>query len=129
MLSYSLILFHPAATGSLVAVVDDEGETRGRGTVHIHDGTSNTILVADGSANASCADSDGDGTAGLARMTFALRDIRTGARLTAEISPIAGDIDHRGRVKVKFPDLGGADAPLEVDGLVLVRSPGGERHR
>lgn len=120
MLSYSLILFHPVATGSLVAIVDDDGTARGHGAIHVRDGTSNTILVADGSADASCADTDGDGTAGLARMTFELRDIRTGARLTAEISPIAGDIDRQGRVKVKFPDRGGTD-PLEVEAQLVLR--------
>lgn len=124
-----MILFHPAAAGSLVATVDDDGTVRGHGAVHIRDGTSNTVLVADGSAGAACADTDGDGTAGLARLTFELRDIRAGARLTAEISPIVGDVDHQGRVKVKFTDRGGNAGPVVADGLVLVGGPGSHHHR
>lgn len=114
--------------GSLVATVDD-GDARGRGTVHVHDGTSKTILIADGSVDAACVDTDGDGTAGLARMSIGLHDIQSGARLTAEVTPSNGDIDDRGRMKVKFPDLGADSGPLEVDAWITAKKAGGEHRR
>lgn len=119
-----LILLDPPVNGGFVATIDRDGDARGHGAVHIRDGTSNTILVADGSADASCADTDGDDTAGLARLSFGLREVRTGARFTAEVSPVNGNIDHQGRVKVKFPDLGADGDPLEIDGWLKVNGPG-----
>ncbi|CAN5776875.1 hypothetical protein BH23CHL2_BH23CHL2_16700 [soil metagenome] len=57
-------------------------------------------------------------------MSFGLHEVRTGARFTAEVTPVSGDIDDQGRVKVKFPDLGADGDALEVDGWIKVKGPG-----
>lgn len=102
MVGLLLILISPQIDGQLVAKVDTDGEAHGHGTLHIHDGTSNTILVAEGAANASCADADGDGVGGLVRLSVVLRDVRAGQTVTGVVTPVEGDADESGRVKVQF---------------------------
>ena len=115
-----LFMNAPPVDGALVAVVDADGQARGHGAVHIRDGASHTILIAEGPAQATCGDADGDGRAGLTRLSFELREVRGGARLIAEATPVAGDIEKSGRVKVKFPSLRADGDPLEVGAWVHV---------
>ena len=99
-----LLLFVPSppVSGALVAVVDDSGSARGHGALHIGEANTHTILIADGSAAASCADSDGDGQSELTRASFGLRDIRTGESSIGVVLPTDDDVDRHGRIKVRF---------------------------
>jgi hypothetical protein len=58
--------------------------------------------VADGTANASCADTDGDGVGGLIRLSIRLRDARTGEAYTGIIAPLDGDADESGRMMARL---------------------------
>lgn len=58
----------PAVQGlHLVLRFGADGDATARGTVHVRDGTSNTVLIA-GAAQAACADTDGDGVAGITAL-------------------------------------------------------------
>jgi hypothetical protein len=82
----------------LFVLIDRDGNERAQGAALLRDGTANTYLVAEPQgASATCADADGDGTAGLTRLAVGLRDAQTGARSTAVISPLAGELDASGR--------------------------------
>jgi hypothetical protein len=107
MLVGLVLFFEPPLNGALVAAVDNDGDARGHGAIQIRDGVSNTIHVADGTAQASCADADGDGAGGLVRLTIGLRDIRTGEAFTGIIAPLDGDIDETGRFKTRISFNGG----------------------
>jgi hypothetical protein len=62
----------------------------------IHDGTSNTVLVAERySSSASCADVDNDGIAGLTSLQLVMRNVRTHELLPVSIVPTDGEIDDR----------------------------------
>jgi hypothetical protein len=88
----------PGLRARIVVRIDRDGEARTSGTARIQDGTSNTILVAEERpTEASCADVDGDGTGGLTRLTFVLRDIRSGEQSTATVVPDGGEADEVGR--------------------------------
>jgi hypothetical protein len=115
------VILQPPLIGALTATVDDDGEARGHGAVHIQDSLSKTILVADGAAQASCADADGDGVGGLVRLTVGLRDIRTGASYTAVISPLEGDVDESGRFKVRISFERGEPSEHVFAGWLQVR--------
>jgi hypothetical protein len=78
--------------------------------------------VARGGAQANCADADGDGSAGLARLEAGFRNVRSGRRIRLILEPTEHDVDVSGlyefavqlgeqrgtgigRVRVKFPRL------------------------
>jgi hypothetical protein len=79
-------------------VIDSNGNEEARGFIHIRDGRERTLLLAvpDG-ANATCADSDGDGVAGVTRIEATFRDVESGRRLLTVLTPRDGEADERGR--------------------------------
>ncbi len=95
-----LLLFIPLdeASGHITTSAKSGGSAQAHGVLQIRDGTSNTVLIAEKSpANASCADTDGDGVAGVTSLQFSVRDVHTGQLLPISIAPVAGDVDDRTR--------------------------------
>jgi hypothetical protein len=64
------------------------------GGATIKDGTSNTFLVGEAPPSLACDDGNGDGFAGISRMTFDVRDVRTGELVQASLAPHDGELDH-----------------------------------
>ena len=54
------------------------------------------LAVSKQIVDASCADLDGDGTAGLARLEADFRDIATGDRVPVVLTPVKHDVDDDG---------------------------------
>jgi hypothetical protein len=117
-----VLLIAPPSNGALVAAVGNDSDTRGDGAIHIREGLSNTILVADGSAQARCADADGDGVSGVVRLAIGLRDARTGASHTGVIAPLQGDVDEWGRFKARLSFERGGLSGQDFEGWLLTRS-------
>ena len=113
--------FSQSIDGTLAAAVGDDGSARGHGAIHIRDEDSSTTLVSDGSADATCADSDGDGTAGLVRLSFGLQDARTGEFSLGVVFPTRGDIDESGRYRVRFLYDSLGQPTQEFEGWLRVR--------
>ena len=80
------------------------------------------ILVADGPAQANCGDSNGHGEAGVTGIVIGLRDVYTGVRRFVEVSPLNGDIEDEGRVKLRFLNLSPDGRDLIVEGLLRVKT-------
>ena len=66
------------------------------GGAHIQDGTSNTFLIGERLPAVSCADTDGDGRAGIVLLELLLRDIRTGELVSGFVIPADGELDDDG---------------------------------
>jgi hypothetical protein len=58
---------------------------------------SRILLVESGATTVACADTDGDGIAGLTEIEVAFGDVRSGEVVFASITPDAGEIDESGR--------------------------------
>ena len=99
------------------------------GTASISDGTSNTVLIAESAhSTATCADTNGDGHAGLAELRISFRGERSGERVGAAIVPDAGDIGRTGRhaATITFErELGSFEIVLDVDVKVPPGRPSG----
>jgi hypothetical protein len=63
------------------------------GTIRLEEGSQTRRLVAQGTGQASCADVDGDGIAGLTRLVAAFRDTATQTSHRIVLSPVGADID------------------------------------
>jgi hypothetical protein len=75
--------------------VDGSGDnSRGPGGTLI---PSRILLLESGATSAACADTDGDGVAGLTGVEVAFGDVRSGEVVFASIAPHAGEIDESGR--------------------------------
>jgi hypothetical protein len=86
---------------SLVVTVDSDGRAHTHGTVQIKDGTSNTVLIAEGIPTAaSCDDIDGDGVAGFTHLQFVMRDVRSSDLVPVSVIPASGEIDESGEEPV-----------------------------
>jgi hypothetical protein len=70
------------------------------GGVPVKDGTSNTVLLAEGVPSLSCGDADGDGRVGVVSVEFLLRDIRTGDLIPGFFVPNDGELDDNGQEEV-----------------------------
>lgn len=82
---------------NLAATFDADGTTRVRGVIRIDDPERRQNLVARGTGQSSCADSDGDGTGGLTRLAAEFRDARTKRPVQVVLrSPPTQDIDASG---------------------------------
>jgi len=64
-------------------------------------------LLQAGSGTAQCADADGDGLGGLARLEITFRDGRSGETVIAIITPEHGDVSVSGPfgARILFPGL------------------------
>jgi hypothetical protein len=107
--------------GALTVTVNDTGEARGHGAIVIRDDISNTVLVADGTAEASCGDLDDDGFGGLTSLTIGLQDVHTGERSIAIVAPAGGEVDESGRVEAQLVLERGSRSPQVFDGWLQVR--------
>jgi hypothetical protein len=89
-------------------VEDPVGLATVHGVLQIGEGQTQTVLVAEGAGGtAACADTDGDGIAGLVALTVPFRDTRTGASVPVRITPSgAQDLDESGayRLTVAFEE-------------------------
>lgn len=120
ILSFS---FGAAAQPGLVARVhvDREGGADARGVAVSGEERSTGALVAlPGGTQASCADADGDGVAGITAFTIEFGQPRGDARLLATVVPDRGEIDEGGwhPVAIGFGDT-------TVSGRVRAVLPGG----
>jgi hypothetical protein len=97
-----------------------------RGVVRVRDGTATTVLVAETTgAQASCADANRDGRAGVILLAWDGRHARTGERVPLALTPAAGeDIDREGRYDVTLR-VGDVEHRLAV----TVRALPGRRRR
>jgi hypothetical protein len=77
--------------------------------------------VADGSAEARCADFDDDGVGGLVRLSFGLRDVRTGETVVGVISPVEGEVDDSGWVKARLSLARDGAGERAFDGWLRIR--------
>jgi hypothetical protein len=68
-----------AGTVLTVRFADDANHPQVQGTIQLREGKAPTVLVAGGSAEATCADRNGDGLAGLVALTVPFQNVRTGA--------------------------------------------------
>ena len=100
--------------------VDANGQARVEGGARIQDGTSSTVLVAEQPAQASCADVDQDGLAGLTMLTHALRDVRSGELFTATVLPTDGEADTPGRHPATVTLTGGGRT-LTAAGMLVIQ--------
>lgn len=77
-----------------------DGDAVAHGTVHIRDGTSNTVLIVEGPAQAACADDDGDGIAGITALEMTGYDPRTGDEVLVSFASGDVEMDERGEYTV-----------------------------
>ena len=96
------------------------------GGIHIQDGTSNTILLAERVETVSCGDTDGDGRIGIVLVQFLLRDIRTDDLVLGFVIPTDGELDDDGTEAVtivigRFTAVGEVRSKFWVFGTELPR--------
>lgn len=107
------------------------GTARATGVIRLEDDAGRRILVAEpGGTQASCADTDGDGVAGLVRLSAGFRDVETGTRFDVVLVPTGPDIGVSGVYELILQV--GAEAPTTGTGFVRVqpfRRPRGRRNR
>src|SRR5262245_18643284 len=81
--------------------IDRDGVAQARGAAVIKDGLSNTVLIAEKHpTTASCADTNGNGVAGLTSLQFVMRDVHSGELVPVSIIPASGEIDKSGEDEV-----------------------------
>ena len=88
--------------------IDQGGRTTVAGVaVAPSDRPSQPRLLQASRGTAQCADVDGDGLGGLARIEITFRDARSGEAIIAIITPRKGDISTSGRfgARIVFPGL------------------------
>lgn len=81
------------ATIHIAVTVDALGTGQAHGVAHIRDGSSNTVLFAEGDAVLSCADINLNGVAGVTQLLLTMRDVRTGDVVPLIIVPDDGEMD------------------------------------
>lgn len=93
-----------------------------RGILRVADGDRVLTLVAErGGTQASCADVDGNGVPGLARLAFVARDRRTGKRMPITLTTAErDDIDRAGRYVVALR-VGGVERNVALAVRALPR--------
>ena len=100
--------------------VSATGRARTTGVIRLEDDTGRRILVAEpGGTQASCADVDGDGVAGLVRLSAVFRDVETGTPFDVVLVPTGSDLGVSGVHELILQV--GADAPTTGAGFVRVR--------
>ncbi len=112
----------------LVVAFGPDGTVETYGTIHVRDGTSNTVLIAESAPQSSCADSDGDGTAGVAFLQVAALDPYTGERLLVVIVPAAGELDDRGSHDIRI-EVGRHVIDTTIDVIPIPAGPSGLQDR
>jgi hypothetical protein len=92
---------HSGPTLRLTVRIAADGAARLHGTIRTPARRGTRLLkAARGGAQAACADADGDGAAGLVRLTATFRDVKTGARVPVVLVAAARDIVADGRYAV-----------------------------
>ncbi len=123
----------PSSVGiHLVGVVDADGALNIYGTLtmngtSVDDGTSNTVLIGEAPPRVSCADTDGDGVAGITALELVGRDPQSGEELLVFF--LGGrDLDERGDYSV-WVRVGNLASEITLALLPLPAGPpaGGER--
>lgn len=99
-----------------------DGTSEVRGTVHSRDDTSHTVLIAETLPNATCADSDGDGTAGITVLQVAGRNPETGDEVLMSVAAGDHDLDERGEYDVRL-EVGNLTTSVTLDVLPLPAGP------
>ena len=75
-----------------------DGSAQVHGVAHRRGAGANAILIADSSpAQATCADTDGDGDSGITSLQFDTRDPRSERLVPVSVVPVDGDIDDQTR--------------------------------
>ena|SRR5215213_6485206 len=96
-----------------------DGTAHVRGTIRLENDEGRRILVAErGDADASCADSNGDGVAGLVWLKAEFRDAKTKRRVDVVVVPTGGDLGVSG-VHGLIVQVG-EEAPVTGTGFVRV---------
>jgi hypothetical protein len=86
-----------AGSYSIHVNLDSFGNAQAHGTVHIPEGTAPQVLIAQPQGTrASCADTDGDGIAGLTSLELLVRNVRSGELVPVVVVPDRGEIDEPG---------------------------------
>ena len=107
------VLF-PTLDLNLSVAAHAEGSADVRGTVVLRGDGPPTVLVAESTgATASCADTDGDGTGGLVRLTAPFRDARSGETVPVAIAAVGPDLDGRGTYALGV-EVGGIGSVVEA---------------
>jgi hypothetical protein len=121
--TYSIVNAWPLKTVGLAlrfaVKISVDGTARMHGAIRVRDDAGRHRLVANGGAQTACADSDGDGTAGLVRLAAEFRDAKTGALVPMVLSPTEHDIDAGGTYAVSL-----RIGEETVTGEVFVKLPG-----
>jgi hypothetical protein len=111
--------------------VSATGRARTTGVIRLEDDSGRRILVAEpGGTQASCANVDGDGVAGLVRLSAVFRDVETGTLFDVVLVPTGPDIGVSGVHELILQV--GAEAPTTGAGFVRVqpfRRPRRRRNR
>jgi hypothetical protein len=96
-----------------------DGTARVTGTIRLEDDKGRRILVAErGGANASCADTNGDGVAGLVRLEAVFRNAKAKRRVLVVLVPAGADIGASGVHDLILQV--GEEAPVTGTGFVRV---------
>ncbi len=99
-----------------------DGDAEARGTVHVRDGTSNTFLIGEAPPRATCADADGDGTAGITSLQLVGRNPQSGEEVLVVLVPGDNDLDARGEYEVGVR-MGDVSSEITLTFLPLPAGP------
>lgn len=125
VVTYTIVNAWPKSTGPalrLTAGITADGTARVLGAIRARDAAGTRLLkAARGGAQTACADTDGDGTAGLTRLAASFRDAKTGARVPVIITSTGDDIDATGVYAVNV-----RVGKRTMSGEVFVKLPPGQ---
>jgi hypothetical protein len=100
--------------------IGSDGQARVDGRSRLHDGTSNTIMLAEGHPDMSCGNLDHDDIAGLTGAVIDFRATRSGQLFTATVLPTNGEADALGRHAATVTFTGGGRT-LTADGTLVIQ--------